>query len=189
MKKTTPLLIITICIQSFAQIENIGEQITLKNLKNHIMVLASDSLEGREVGQPGEQKAADYMSNYFKNIGIPPYKDSTYYQKIPLEKRNLESASININNTQYEFKKDFYLDLSEIIENDFLKIFHSGTIIENGKVKVTGGRILSINVTAANKESATSLAYENIKKIKAYNDRELKIENNDLIFYRQDIGN
>ena len=88
-----------------------------------------------------------------------------------------------------EFKKDFYLDLSEIIENDFLKIFHSGTIIENGKVKVTGGRILSINVTAANKESAISLAYENIKKIKAYNDRELKIENNDLIFYRQDIGN
>ncbi len=108
MKKTTLLLIITICTQSFAQIENIGEQITLKNLKNHIMVLASDSLEGREVGQPGEQKAADYMSNYFKSIGIPPYKDSTYYQNIPLEKRNLESASININNTQYEFKKDFY---------------------------------------------------------------------------------
>ena len=64
------------------------------------MVLASDSLEGREVGQPGEQKAADYMSNYFKNIGIPPYKDSTYYQNIPLEKRNLETASININNIQ-----------------------------------------------------------------------------------------
>ena len=56
MKKTTLLLIITICTQSFSQIENIGEQITLKNLKNHIMVLASDSLEGREVGQPGEQR-------------------------------------------------------------------------------------------------------------------------------------
>ena len=50
------------------------------------MVLASDSLEGREVGQPGEQKAADYMSNYFKSIGIPPYKDSTYYQNIRLKK-------------------------------------------------------------------------------------------------------
>ena len=46
-----------------------------------------------------------------------------------------------------KFKKDFYLDLSEIIENDFIKIFHSGTVIENGKIKVIGGRILSINVT------------------------------------------
>ena len=107
MKKITILLLI-ICAQSFSQIDSIGDQITIQNLKKHIMVLASDSLEGREVGQPGELKAAEYMSNYFKKIGIPPYKDSTYYQTIPLEKRTLESAGINIGGVQYEFKKDFY---------------------------------------------------------------------------------
>ena len=107
MKKTTLLLLI-IWGQSFSQIDTIAKHITLKTLKEHIMVLASDSLEGREVGQPGEKKAADYMSNYFKKIGIPPYKDSTYYQTIPLQKRTLESASINIGGTQYEFAKDFY---------------------------------------------------------------------------------
>ena len=88
-----------------------------------------------------------------------------------------------------KFKKDFYLDLSEIIENDFIKIFHSGTVIENGKIKVIGGRILSINVTAPDKENAVSLAYENMKKIKAYEDEAFTKENSDLIFYRQDIGN
>jgi len=107
MKKTTILLII-IWGQAFSQIDSIGEQIIIKNLKEHIMVLASDSLEGREVGKPGEQKAAEYMSNYFKKIGIPPYKDSTYYQIIPLEKRTLESANINVGGSQYELKKDFY---------------------------------------------------------------------------------
>ncbi len=117
MKKTTILLIL-VCTQVFSQsnkfdynyiIENIGENITVKKLKEHITVLASDSLEGREVGQPGEIMAADYMSNYFKDIGIPPYKDSTYYQTIPLEKRQIEGASIAIEGGKvYTFKKDFY---------------------------------------------------------------------------------
>ena len=89
-------------------VSDIGLQITKNKLKRHVEILASDSLEGREVGQAGELLAADYISNHFKNIGIPPYKDSTYYQKIPLEKRAIESATLKINGTQYDFRKDFY---------------------------------------------------------------------------------
>ena len=107
MKKTTILLLI-IWTQSFCQIEEIGKQITLEKLKNHIATLASDSMEGREVGMPGETMAAEYMSKYFKNIGIPPYKDSTYYQQIPLEKKMIKSANITVGSTQYFYKEDFY---------------------------------------------------------------------------------
>ena len=68
--------------------------------------------------------AADYMSNYFKNIGIPPYKDSTYYQNIPLEQRSIENATIKINETQYTFKKDFYtypnFSQTEITSNEII---------------------------------------------------------------------
>ncbi len=107
MKKITLLLLI-FSSQLFSQIENIGESIKLKKLKEHISILASDSLEGREVGQPGELMAAEYISRYFRDIGIPPYKDSTYYQKIPLEKREIESISISIDKKTYEYKKDYY---------------------------------------------------------------------------------
>ena len=48
------------------------------------------------------------MSNYFNQLGIPPYKDSTYYQEIPLEKRLIESVNIKVDGVQYEFKEDFY---------------------------------------------------------------------------------
>jgi hypothetical protein len=89
-------------------IKEIGEKITKEKLKQHISVLAADSLEGREVGEPGETKAANYISNYFKDIGIPTYKDSTYYQKIPLQKRETKSANIKIQKTEYAFKEDFY---------------------------------------------------------------------------------
>jgi len=43
---------------------------------DHITVLASDSLEGREVGEIGEWKAATYISNYLKNINLQPKGDS-----------------------------------------------------------------------------------------------------------------
>ena len=107
MKKITIILII-IWTQTFSQIETIGDQISIEKLKKHITILASDSMGGREVGEAGETMAADYMSNYFKTIGIPTYKDSTYYQEIPLKKREIESANINIGGKEYEFKKDFY---------------------------------------------------------------------------------
>ena len=88
--------------------KEIGETITKQTLKKHINILASDSLEGREVGQPGELKAADYISRHFKDIGIPTYKDSTYYQEIPLQKRDIKTASIKIDKIQYNFKENFY---------------------------------------------------------------------------------
>ena len=85
-------------------------------------------------------------------------------------------------------KKDFYIDLSGIDEKPNLKIFHAGTKISNGAVRVTGGRILSINTCCDRKQDAIDLAYENIRKIKAYTDPKLEDENTSLTFFRTDIG-
>ena len=70
--------------------ENIkyAETIVVEDLQRHLYILASDSLEGRETGQKGQKMAADYIMNHFKNIGIPPYKDNTYYQKFTLKSDN-----------------------------------------------------------------------------------------------------
>ncbi len=84
--------------------------------------------------------------------------------------------------------KDFYLDTSEVDEQNNLKVFHAGTKISNGAIRVSGGRILSVNAFSENKEDAIELAYRNISKIKAFLDPELKDEDNSLIFYRNDIG-
>tara|TARA_Y100000768_G_scaffold388366_1_gene383822 strand:- start:2405 stop:3748 length:1344 start_codon:yes stop_codon:yes gene_type:complete len=84
--------------------------------------------------------------------------------------------------------KDFYLNIPQINDVDNIKIFHAGTRISNGAVRVTGGRILSVNAFSDNKQDAIDLAYEYISKIRAYNDADLKSENPDLVFYRKDIG-
>jgi len=85
-------------------------------------------------------------------------------------------------------KKDFYLDLSHIKETQNLKLFHAGTKISNGSIKVIGGRILSVNTCCDKKQDAIDLAYENIVKIKAYTDPNLENEEKSLIFFRSDIG-
>ena len=67
--------------------ENIqfSETIIIEDLQRHLNILASDSLEGRETGKPGQKMAADYIMNHFKDIGIPPYKKNTYYQKFKVK--------------------------------------------------------------------------------------------------------
>ena len=87
------------------------------------------------------------------------------------------------------YKKGFYLDLSSIKETDQLVIFHSGTDIENGKIVSKGGRILSVNVYANDRQKAIDMAYEKIKEIKVFEDKDFKHQNQDLVFFREDIGN
>ncbi len=64
-----------------------SETIIVEDLEKHLNVLASDSLEGRETGKKGQKMAADYIMNHFKDIGIPPYKKNTYYQKFKVKSK------------------------------------------------------------------------------------------------------
>jgi phosphoribosylamine--glycine ligase len=84
--------------------------------------------------------------------------------------------------------KDFYIDLSDLEDNDSIKIFHAGTKISNGAIRVTGGRILSVNTYSEDKKSAVDLAYNSVSKIKAYTDSNLRNQDDSLVFFRSDIG-
>lgn len=54
----------------------------------HIAVLAHDSLEGREVGEPGEWKAAQYIADVFKMAGLEPKGDNgSFFQSFEFTKR------------------------------------------------------------------------------------------------------
>ena len=61
--------------------------ININDLYDLINILAYDSLEGRETGKPGQKMAAAYIANHFKEIGIPPYKRKTYFQKFKVKSK------------------------------------------------------------------------------------------------------
>ncbi len=62
------------------------KQITADDLKKNLYVIASDEMEGRDTGSPGQKKAGEYMINYYKNLGISyPQSLGSYYQKVPAD--------------------------------------------------------------------------------------------------------
>jgi hypothetical protein len=60
--------------------------IKAENLSKHLYIVASDEMEGRDTGSPGQKKAGEYLVNFYKSIGVPYPKGATnYYQPIPSE--------------------------------------------------------------------------------------------------------
>lgn len=82
--------------------------ITAGDLSKHLHILASDTFEGRETGMPGQKRAAEYLADHFKNIGIPPLPVSGYFQPFPLVLQHPHGVTIESEGKQYEFLKDFY---------------------------------------------------------------------------------
>jgi hypothetical protein len=64
----------------------------------HIEYLADDKLEGRNVGTPGFQMAADYVAARFKEYGLEPGANGSYFQpmKFAVQKLDLKQSSVEL---------------------------------------------------------------------------------------------
>jgi hypothetical protein len=62
------------------------ESISRKDIEKHMQVLAGESMEGRKTGEPGIEKAADYIAGFFKEIGLknPVSGQDPYIMEFPL---------------------------------------------------------------------------------------------------------
>ena len=68
--------------------------ITESDLKILLTTVASDEMEGRETGSPGQKKAGKFLIQQYQKNGVPyPKGASSYYQNIP-------SASLNSRNKE-----------------------------------------------------------------------------------------
>jgi hypothetical protein len=62
---------------------------------SYLKVLASDSMEGRESGQPGGVKAEEYIAAKLREWGLKPAGDNeTFFQNITLEHRHVEEGVV-----------------------------------------------------------------------------------------------
>ncbi|MDR5589799.1 M28 family peptidase [Christiangramia sp. SM2212] len=60
--------------------------ITASELKEHLYTFASDEFEGRETGEPGQKKAAEYLKKEYKSLNLPsPIGGDDYYQEVPTD--------------------------------------------------------------------------------------------------------
>lgn len=58
----------------------------LSNLKKDVSFLAADQLEGRAIGTDGEEQAAQYLADRFKQLGVEPKGTSGFFQEFTVSK-------------------------------------------------------------------------------------------------------
>ena len=82
--------------------------ITADNIKSNLSVLASDAYEGRETGQAGNDKAAEFIAGHFASLALPKIgNDKSYYQYVAFHRTSWKENSIVINGNRYEHLKDY----------------------------------------------------------------------------------
>jgi aminopeptidase YwaD len=104
--------------------------ITADSVYRHVGVLAADSMEGRQVGEAGEQKAADYIVSVFTQAGLEPKGDpDSYFQPFTFIKR-VDFGSHNklaINGHPFDLGPDYQpLEQSGSLSFDFGELVDVG---------------------------------------------------------------
>src|SRR5262245_12766165 len=93
-----------VCLTTFAMAGCAGkgtgggaESITAEAIRTHTTVLAHDSLEGRGTGQPGYQKAAQYVAARYKDLGLEPGGEAGgFFQTVPLRSTALVPTGLSV---------------------------------------------------------------------------------------------
>lgn len=81
MKKVFSSYLLSILLTFFIGVSSLNAQkISEKQMKKDVEYLASDKLEGRNTGSPGEALAADYVAERFKKLGLSPKGTDNYFQ-------------------------------------------------------------------------------------------------------------
>jgi hypothetical protein len=141
------LLLVTGCatqnsIQQITSTENLVEfrtQITPQFLQQHLEVIAHDSLEGRATGSDKIEVAANYIADFYSEIGFTPMgDDGTYFQNYRLNAEYTDSLvyqTFRVNGAD-TLKYKHSVESPEAT-GDFIRMF-GGSVPQEGDVVFAG---------------------------------------------------
>ena len=87
----------------------LAETISAEDLKFHLTTLASDEFEGRETGTEGQEKAANYIAEFFEGLDLPTIGDNdSHFQEIAYTAFSWNKVSISTKKESFKHLWDFY---------------------------------------------------------------------------------
>lgn len=88
-----------------------AESITEEKLKDVLTIIASEQMEGRETGTEGQRRAAIYLANKFKEIGLksPAQLEHPYEQKYLLYRDSIVRQSMSVGVKEFQAFSDFIM--------------------------------------------------------------------------------
>ena len=98
----------------YAQDENAAKfaaTVTAADLKTHLTIVAGKEMEGRETATEGQRKAAAYIENHFRSLGLKPGNGNSYQQMYPVYQDQLTEKKLSVNGRVFEWDKDYVIGL------------------------------------------------------------------------------
>ena len=108
-----------------------AKSIKIEDLNRHLLVLTSDSLQGRETGTLGQKRAADYLAAQFATIGLSPVTTATgevsYFQSFSVRKVTWNKIVLTVLGKKYvHLEKMLYLGNSPQSKDQILEVLLPG---------------------------------------------------------------
>jgi len=104
--------VVCVFAQSGPKPDAYAKNISAADMKKHLYTLASPEMEGRETGTEGQRKAAAYIENYFKSLGLQPGNGDNYQMYYHLYQDSLTGAALEVNGKAFALDKDFSANAS-----------------------------------------------------------------------------
>ena len=104
-------LLLVFTLAAYAQKLKKADRAIVQSLQSHIEILASDKLEGRRAGTPGETMASEYISKQFQQAGLQPKgDDGGWLQAFDINdgKEVKPSSYFFINGAELKLNKDYF---------------------------------------------------------------------------------
>ena len=85
-----------------------ANSILADDMKRHLTVIAGDGFEGRETGTLGNNRAAGYISNFFRSLQMKPQGvEGSFDQNVAFTFSKWADSDIFVGETRYKHMKDF----------------------------------------------------------------------------------
>lgn len=98
--------------QKAADPKSFANSITADDLKKHLYILAGKEMEGRETATEGQRKAAMYIEEYFKSVGLLPANKNNYQLSFPVYRDSLITAVMEVNEKKFSLFTDFTVNVT-----------------------------------------------------------------------------
>jgi len=133
--------------------EKMAKTISAADMKTHLYIIASKEMEGRDTPSPGLEKAASYIEEHFKSLGLMPGNKDSYRQYYPLYRDSMVNATLIINGTAAVINQDYQAQPNNYsAEMRFSEVVFAGYGIVDGDkrddykdVKVTGKLVMILD--------------------------------------------
>lgn len=99
-------LVIPTLAQTPAQVKY-ANTITVEDLTKHLTYLASDEMKGRDTGSEEGKIAANYLADFYKNLGLAAPVNGSYFQNVPLVSSLFSKVTLQVGKAKLVENQDF----------------------------------------------------------------------------------